>query len=147
MAKPASRKTPNRACTHLSARECNVRPRPRHWRIVGAHGQTPQPQEQATIPVTEPTLEQIATIAQTYRLLGDATRLRILLVCLEGPLPVNEIARRTEASQSLVSHHLRLLRAARLVKGTRQNKQVLYQAGDDHISHMLADMIEHVAEQ
>ena len=147
MAKPASRKTPNRACTHLSAPECNVRPHPGTGESSALMGRLPQPQEQATIPAIEPTLEQITTIAQTYRLLGDATRLRILLVCLEGPLPVNEIARRTEASQSLVSHHLRLLRAARLVKGTRQNKQVLYEAGDDHISHMLADMIEHVAEQ
>ncbi|KKB77315.1 ArsR family transcriptional regulator [Devosia limi DSM 17137] len=109
-------------------------------------GRLPNPSSKATAPVSEPTPEQIATIAQTYRLLGDATRLRILLVCLQGPLPVNEIARRTEASQSLVSHHLRLLRAARLVKGTRQNKQVFYEAGDDHIRHMLADMIDHVAE-
>jgi DNA-binding transcriptional ArsR family regulator len=97
--------------------------------------------------VIEPNDEQISTIAQTYRLLGDATRLRILIACLQGALPVNEIARRIEASQSLVSHHLRLLRDARLVRGTRQNKQVLYQADDEHIRHMLVDMIEHVAEQ
>jgi DNA-binding transcriptional ArsR family regulator len=96
--------------------------------------------------VIEPTDDQIATIVQTYRLLGDTTRLRILLACLQGPLPVNEIARRTDASQSLVSHHLRLLRDARLVRGTRQNKQVLYQADDEHIRHMLVDMMEHVAE-
>ncbi|MDB5528406.1 MAG: transcriptional regulator, ArsR family [Devosia sp.] len=96
--------------------------------------------------MTEPTSEQIAAIAQTYRLLGDTTRLRILLACLDTPCPVNEIARRVDASQSLVSHHLRLLRAARLVRGTRQNRQVLYEADDEHIRHMLLDMIEHVGE-
>jgi len=95
----------------------------------------------------EPSEDQVAAIAQVYRLLGDTTRLRILLACLAGPLPVNEIVRRTEASQSLVSHHLRLLRDARLVRGTRQNKQVLYEADDDHVRHMLADMIEHVQEK
>lgn len=95
----------------------------------------------------DPSEDQIATIAQTYRLLGDATRLRILLACLQGPLPVNEIARRIEASQSLVSHHLRLLRDARLVRGTRRNKEVLYEADDEHIRHMLVDMIEHVGEK
>jgi DNA-binding transcriptional ArsR family regulator len=95
----------------------------------------------------QPDDEQLARIARTYRLLGDVTRLRILLTCLEGPLPVNEIARRTQASQSLVSHHLRLLRQSRLVRGTRQNKQVFYEAADDHIRHMLADMIEHAAEK
>ena len=97
--------------------------------------------------VTEPTEEQIVTIAQTYRLLGDPTRLRVLLACLDGPLPVNEIARRIDASQSLVSHHLRLLRGARLVRGTRQTRQVLYQVDDEHIRHMLLDMTEHVREE
>ena len=96
--------------------------------------------------MTQPTDAQTATIAETYRLLGDATRLRILLACLAGPLPVNEIARRIDASQSLVSHHLRVLRGARLVRGTRQNRQVLYQIDDDHIRRILLDMIEHVAE-
>lgn len=97
--------------------------------------------------LTEPTDEQIAAIAQTYRLLGDATRLHILIVCLADPLPVNEIARRVNASQSLVSHHLRALRGARLVRGHRQNRQVLYEADDEHVRHMLIDMIEHVAEE
>lgn len=96
--------------------------------------------------MNQPTDAQTATIAQTYRLLGDTTRLGILLVCLPGPLPVNEIARRIDASQSLVSHHLRALRAARLVRGTRQNRQVLYQIDDDHIRRVLLDMIEHVVE-
>lgn len=85
-------------------------------------------------------------IAETFRLLGDPTRLRILLVCLDEPHSVGQIATRTGASQSLVSHHLRLLRAARLVRGTREAKQVFYEAADQHIRHMLTEMIEHAAE-
>ena len=114
------------------------------WRIVLSAGRLCSEPESRCL--TQPTDAQTATIAQTYRLLGDATRLRILLACLPGPLPVNEIARRIDASQSLVSHHLRVLRAARLVRGTRQNRQVLYQIDDDHIRRVLLDMIEHVVE-
>ena len=93
-----------------------------------------------------PSDSQIAVIAETYRLLGDPTRLRVLLACLDAPIAVGEIARTVNASPSLVSHHLRLLRAARLVRGTRRNKQVFYQAADEHIARMLADMIEHAME-
>jgi Predicted transcriptional regulators len=94
-----------------------------------------------------PSDSDIAVIAETYRLLGDPTRLRVLLACLGGPIPVGEIAARTGASQSLVSHHLRLLRGARLVRGTRRTKQVFYELNDAHIARMLADMVDHVGEE
>ena len=97
--------------------------------------------------MTTPDDSQIARIAETYRLLGDRTRLRVMLACLRGPIAVGDIAETLGVSPSLVSHHLRLLRSARLVRGTRRNKQVFYEAEDDHIAHMLTDMIEHVAEE
>jgi DNA-binding transcriptional ArsR family regulator len=59
---------------------------------------------------------------------------------------VGAIAERLGLSPSLVSHHLRLLRAARIVRAERQGKQVFYRAADSHISAMLAGMLEHVAE-
>lgn len=93
-----------------------------------------------------PTDAQITIIAETYRLLGDPTRLRVLLACLDGPIAVGDIALGIEASPSLVSHHLRLLRAARLVRGTRKTRQVFYEAADDHIRDMVIDMVEHVRE-
>lgn len=86
-------------------------------------------------------------VAETFKLLGDPTRLRILLACLDGPRSVGEIAAATGASQSLVSHHLRLLRGARLVTGTRDARQVFYQAADQHVRHMIQDVIEHSAEE
>jgi len=46
-----------------------------------------------------------------------------------------------------VSHHLRLLRTARIVKADRQGKQVFYAAADQHISSVLADMLEHIVEE
>ena len=88
----------------------------------------------------------IAELADLFRLLGDATRLRIVLVCLDTPIAVNDIANTLDLSNSLVSHHLRLLRAARIVKADRHGKQVFYVAADQHISRVLTDMLEHIAE-
>ena len=90
--------------------------------------------------------DSVTELADLFRLLGDPTRLRIVLACLEGPVAVHDIAARHELSSSLVSHHLRLLRAARIVKADRQGKQVFYAAADQHISSVLADMLEHIAE-
>jgi DNA-binding transcriptional ArsR family regulator len=88
----------------------------------------------------------VAELADMFRLLGDPTRLRIVLACLDEPISVGDIAGQLELSPSLVSHHLRLLRAARVVKADRQGKQVFYAAADQHVSGVLADMLEHIAE-
>ena len=90
--------------------------------------------------------ERAAELADLFRLLGDPSRLRIVLTCLDAPTPVGEIAERLELSPPLVSHHLRLLRAARIVGSERHGKQVFYSAADEHIRRVVADMLEHVAE-
>ena len=96
--------------------------------------------------VHDTSVQDAFILAETFHLLGDATRLRIVIACLAGPISVGEIAVRLEASPSLVSHHLRLLRAARLVRSERRGKQVFYSAADAHIRDMLTDMLDHVAE-
>lgn len=88
----------------------------------------------------------VGELADLFHLLGDTTRLRIVLACLDEPIAVNDIASKLDLSNSLVSHHLRLLRAARIVKADRHGKQVFYAAADQHISGVLADMLEHIAE-
>lgn len=90
--------------------------------------------------------EHAAQLADLFRLLGDSTRLRIVIACLDVPVAVGELADRLDISGSLVSHHLRLLRAARIVKAERRGKQVFYVAADDHIRTVIADMLEHVSE-
>ena len=85
-------------------------------------------------------------LADLFRLLGDASRLRIVVACLRAPLAVSEIAERLGLSVSLVSHHLRLLKGARLVRAERRGKQVFYGADDEHVRRMVEDMITHVAE-
>jgi DNA-binding transcriptional ArsR family regulator len=90
--------------------------------------------------------ERVALLADLFRLLGDPTRLRIVLACVEHKRAVGAIAEGLGLSASLVSHHLRLLRAARIVRAERQGKQVFYVAADRHISAMLGELLEHVAE-
>ena len=64
------------------------------------------------------TQDQMIELAETFRLLGDANRLSIVLSCLHEPVGVGVLAEELGLSQSLVSHHLRLLRAARLVRAS-----------------------------
>ena len=90
--------------------------------------------------------DQTTELADLFRLLGEPNRLGIVLGCLDGPLSVGDIAARLTLSQSLVSHHLRLLRAARLLKAGRRGKQVFYSLPDCHVRDMLTNMIEHLIE-
>ncbi len=96
--------------------------------------------------MTASTQQQVAELAEVFHLMGDPSRLSILLFVLDGPRAVAEIAAATGLSASLVSHHLRLLRAGRLVRAERRGKQVFYTVDDAHIRSVLTDMAEHVAE-
>jgi DNA-binding transcriptional ArsR family regulator len=90
--------------------------------------------------------ERLAELADMFHLMGDPTRLSVLLACLDRPRAVGELAEATGASPSLVSHHLRLLRAARIVRAERRGRQIFYCAADAHIRDMLGEMVAHVAE-
>lgn len=90
--------------------------------------------------------DHAVALADLFRLLGDPTRLRIVVSCLRTPLAVSDIADRLGLSVSLVSHHLRLLKGARLVRADRQGKQVYYEADDAHVRRMVEDMVSHIAE-
>ncbi len=86
-------------------------------------------------------------LSQMFRLLGDASRLRIVFTCLEEAVSVGDIADRLDLTPSLVSHHLRLLRSSRILVADRRGKQIFYQAADDHIRTMLRNMAAHAGEQ
>ena len=90
--------------------------------------------------------DRAAALAEMFRLMGDASRLRIVLACLDTVLCVGDIAERTGLSPSLVSHHLRLLRAGRVVRAERQGRQIFYTAADRHIRSVVTDMVEHLGE-
>ena len=93
-----------------------------------------------------PPPEKIAELADVFRLMGDGSRLRVLMLVRDQARPVGDIATATGLSPSLVSHHLRLLRAGRLVRAERRGKQVFYALDDAHVRCVLSDMVDHVAE-
>ena len=95
----------------------------------------------------EPSLEQAEELAGMFHLLGDVNRLRLIYACLEKPVCVQDLADRFTLTPSLVSHHLRLLRAARLMRADRRGKQVFYTVNDEHVRTVLEDMTIHVAEE
>lgn len=86
-------------------------------------------------------------LAEMFRLLGDPNRLRIVIETLAGPHAVGHMAQTLGLSPSLVSHHLRLLRAARLVSAERRGKQIFYRIHDAHVASVIADMVAHVNEE
>lgn len=91
--------------------------------------------------------DEIVELAEMFRLMSDPTRLGIILTCLTKKVSVGDMAQRLGLSPSLVSHHLRLLRAARLLQAERQGRQVFYLVADEHIRSMLTDMMDHVEEE
>lgn len=87
---------------------------------------------------------QIMEMANLLRLLGEPSRLRILLACLAAPAAVGELAARVGMPRALVSHHLRLLRAHRLLRTEKSGKQVIYSPQDDRVRCILVDLANHV---
>lgn len=87
----------------------------------------------------------IVEIADILRLMGEPNRLKILIACLSQPMTVTTLSEQLGLSMPLISHHMRLLRALRLLRAERQGKQVLYTLEDEHIRCILTDMLEHFA--
>jgi len=90
--------------------------------------------------------DYILEAAETFKSLSDSTRLRIVLVLQENELCVHDLAEIIQTSESNASHQLRLLRSMNIVKYRRAGKRVFYSIDDEHISHLVDDMMEHVAE-
>ena len=85
-------------------------------------------------------------MAELFKMFGDSTRIKILCGLFEGEKCVQEITETTGTSQSAVSHQLRLLKQARLVRCRRNGKQVCYSLADDHVKTILGMAKEHLEE-
>lgn len=89
----------------------------------------------------------IYSFAELFKMFGDATRAKILKCLAMRDLYVSEIADILEMSISAVSHQLRVLRASKLVKGTKEGKEVKYSLDDDHVNQILECGFAHVNEE
>jgi ArsR family transcriptional regulator, zinc-responsive transcriptional repressor len=91
--------------------------------------------------VPEP--DQVDLAVEVFRMLADATRVRILWVLRDGERSVNDISEVLAKPQSAVSQHLAKLRLARLVVPRKQGVQVFYALANDHIRQLVADAVHH----
>ena len=90
--------------------------------------------------------DELIEMAELFKMFGDSTRIKILCGLFEGEKCVQEITEATGSSQSAVSHQLRLLKQARLVRSRRNGKQVCYTLADDHVKTILGMAKEHLEE-
>ena len=93
-----------------------------------------------------PDEEMLYDLADLFKTFGDTTRIKILYALMGTELRVADIAEIVGATQSAVSHQLRTLKQARLVKFQRDGKNVIYSLSDDHVYTMLAQGMSHICE-
>jgi ArsR family transcriptional regulator, lead/cadmium/zinc/bismuth-responsive transcriptional repressor len=89
----------------------------------------------------------VTDLAETFKVLGDTTRVRILDALARAEVPVCDLASLLGLTQSAVSHQLRLLRSMRLVKSRRDGRHIYYMADDQHITALFEQGLEHVQER
>lgn len=90
--------------------------------------------------------DSVTGLAETFRALGDPTRVRILDALSHEELCVCDLAAVLSLSQSAVSHQLRFLRSLRLVKPRREGRMVFYSLDDRHVVDLLQQGLRHVEE-
>lgn len=95
---------------------------------------------------TMPDEELLYDLADLFKVFADTTRIKILFALMARPMPVGELAEAIGATQSAVSHQLRQLKQAHLVKFQRDGKSVIYSLSDDHVYTMLAQGMTHICE-
>ena len=93
-----------------------------------------------------PEEEILYDLAELFKIFGDTTRIKILYVLFEAEMCVCDIAQLLNMNQSAISHQLRVLKQAQLVKYRREGKTIFYSLADGHVRTILDQGMEHVAE-
>lgn len=91
--------------------------------------------------------ELLDSISDTFKVFGDKTRIKILYVLHASELCVCDIAQLLDMNQSAISHQLRVLKQAKLIKSRREGKSVFYSLDDSHVRTILSMGMEHAMEQ
>ena len=88
--------------------------------------------------------EQFTDLAELFKVFGDYTRIKIIYALFEKELCVCDIAEVLSMTQSSISHQLRVLKGARLVKFRKEGKVVFYSLDDEHVNLLFDAGLEHV---
>ncbi len=90
---------------------------------------------------------QYETAADLLKALAHPVRIAVVRALADGPRCVHELVDVAQVSQSLLSQHLRVLRGAALVRGTRRGKEIAYRLSDTHVTHIVDDAVKHALEE
>ena len=90
--------------------------------------------------------DTLSRLTDLFKAFADGTRIRILYVLFEAEVCVCDLARLLGMTQSAVSHQLRILKQARLIKSRRDGKTVFYSLADDHVATLLRQGTENISE-
>ena len=93
-----------------------------------------------------PSEDDLFALSDLFKVFGDSTRIRILYVLYDTELCVCDIAQMLGMQISAISHQLRVLKQASLVKYRKEGKAVYYSLADDHVHSILAQGMEHILE-
>ena len=96
---------------------------------------------------TIPEENELYDLAELFKVFGDSTRIKILYVLFRSEMCVGDIAELLTMSQSAISHQLRVLKQAKLIKSRREGKSVYYSLDDSHVRMILSMGMEHAKEQ
>lgn len=89
----------------------------------------------------------IEELAELFKMLGDPTRVRILMALEQSPMCVQCIAKELSMTASAISRQLRLLKQARLVRSRRDGRNVEYALDDEHVAMLFRQGMHHVTEE
>jgi DNA-binding transcriptional ArsR family regulator len=92
----------------------------------------------------EVSMDVLFELSEFFKFFGDTTRIRIIHLMLSGEISVNDIAEKLNLEQSVVSHQLRILRTANLVKPRRDGRKMFYSLDDEHIGLIFNTGLTHI---
>ena len=93
-----------------------------------------------------PSDETLYDLAEFFKVFGDSTRIKIICALFKSEMCVCDLAALLNVSQSAISHQLRTLKGARLVRFRREGKVVYYSLDDEHINHIFDEGLRHITE-
>jgi ArsR family transcriptional regulator len=97
-------------------------------------------------PAVVPPKETLAAAGEILRALAAPVRIAIVLQLHQSQRCVHELVGALGVTQPLISQHLRVLKAAGVVRGERHGREVLYRLADDHLAHIVVDAVAHAEE-
>ena len=129
-------------CSQINGRDTVHKKR----ELCRCHGEAEQNAALAELKASMLTDGEVLQAAELFKAFADGTRLGILTILMKGEICVCDMAQALGMTQSAISHQLRILKNARLVRSRREGKTVFYALADSHVMAILACATDHIRE-